>query len=190
MNLVRSTSTTLAGDATSAYLQLREQADRTALANLSALYSIAVDDHDLDTVVDCFATDGTFTRLGVVQRGHDDLRRFYATMMDLYVTTLHVPNTQVVDVDTAAGRATGLVTGHAELALEGRLLCAAYRYDDEYTRIDNRWVFQAREIGFMYNMPIEEMAIGFADDQRLRVPGRPIAAGDYPETLPTWNTYR
>lgn len=119
MDLARTTTTTLATSPEEAHLQLREQADKTALANLSALYSIAVDDHDLDldTVVACFAADGTFTRLGTTISGQAELREFYAKMMDRYVTTLHVSNTHVTDIDTAAGTATGLVTGHAELAL-------------------------------------------------------------------------
>lgn len=190
MDLASATTTTLAGTPEEAYLQLREQADTAALANLSALYSIAVDDHDLDTVVACFAPEGTFTRLGNTVTGHAALREFYATMMDRYVTTLHVPNTHLADVDTLAGTATGMVTGHAEVALGSRLLLAAYRYDDRYVRLESRWVFATRTIRFMYNVPFEEMATSFSDSMRMRIPGTDVAAGDYPETLPTWSTYR
>jgi hypothetical protein len=42
----------------------------------------------------------------------------------------------------------------------------------------------------MYNVPFEQMATSFADRFRLRVPGTPVAEGDYPEALPTWATYR
>jgi hypothetical protein len=42
----------------------------------------------------------------------------------------------------------------------------------------------------MYNVPFDEMATSFADRRRLRVPGTPVVEGDYPETLPTWSTYR
>ena len=42
----------------------------------------------------------------------------------------------------------------------------------------------------MYNVPFEQMADSFADSVRIRPPGGPDADGDYPETLPTWTTYR
>src|SRR4051794_34935364 len=93
--LTAATSTTLASTPEEAYLQVRELADKAALVNLSVLYSQAVDDHDLDTVVDCFAPDGSFTRLGTTVRGHADLRSFYASMMDRYVTTLYTPETHL-----------------------------------------------------------------------------------------------
>ena len=112
-------------------------------------------------------------------------------MMDRYVTTLHIPNSHVIEVDTDAGTATGLLTGQAELALGNRLLMAAYRYDDSYVRDDaGRWTFAARELQFMYNVPFEQMPTSFADRVRIRPPGGPDADGDYPETLPTWTTYR
>jgi hypothetical protein len=190
MDLAGLTSTTLAASPEEAYLQLRALADRAALVDLSVGYSQAVDDHDLDTVVDCFAPDGSFTRLGTTVRGHAHLRSFYAAMMDRYVTTLHTPETHLAQVDVRAGTATGVVNGHGELALGDRLLLAAYRYDDEYVRLGDRWVFAARSIRFMYNVPFDQMATSFADRRRLRVPDAPVADGDYPETLPTWSTYR
>jgi hypothetical protein len=188
--LSATTTTTLAGTPEEAYRQVRELADKAALVNLSVLYSMAVDDHDLDTVVACFAPDGSFTRLGTTVQGHADLRAFYASMMDRYVTTLHTPESHVAVVDVDAGTARGVVNGHGELALGDKLLLAAYRYDDEYVRLDDRWVFAARTIRFMYNVPADEMPTSFADARRLRVPGTPVAEGDYPEKLPTWSTYR
>jgi ketosteroid isomerase-like protein len=188
--LSATTSTALPTSPEEAYREIRRLADRAALVDLSVLYSMAVDDHDLDTVVSCFAPDGTFTRLGTTVRGHADLRTFYASMMDRYVTTLHTPESHVAVVDVEAGTARGVVNGHGELALGHQLLLAAYRYDDSYVRLDGRWVFAARSIRFMYNVPFEEFGTSFADDRRLRVPGTEVAAGDYPETLPTWSTPR
>jgi len=191
VNLDATTTTILATDETSTRRALRELADKDAIRALGALYSIAVDDHDLATVVRCFADDGSFTRAGTTYAGHPVLREFYAGMMDRYVTTLHIPNSHIIDVDTEAGTATGLLTGQAELALGNQLLMAAYRYDDSYLRLDTgRWVFAARELRFMYNLPVEQMPTGFADARRIRLPGTAPVEGDFPETLPTWSTYR
>ena len=130
MDLYRSTSTRLAGTTDDLALAVRALADKDAIRALGVLYSVAVDDHDLDTVVACFAPDGSFSRAGVTYTGRDKLR----------------------DGD--------------------------------------RWVFAARELRFMYNVPFEQMPTSFADSRRIRLPGLPRAEADYPETLPTWNTYR
>jgi len=191
MDLDLATSTLLAGSSEELARQVRTLADKDAIRALGALYSVAVDDHDLATVVRCFAPDGSFSRAGTTYAGHEELRPFYAVMMDRYVTTLHIPNSHVIEVDTVAGTATGLLTGQAELALGSRLMMAAYRYDDSYVRDDaGRWTFAARELRFMYNVSFEQMPTSFADSIRIRPPGGPDAAGDYPETLPTWTTYR
>lgn len=191
MHLDPATTTAPATDDQGLRSQLRALADKDAIRALGALYSVAVDDHDLDTVVRCFAADGTFTRAGTTYAGHDVLRDFYTGMMDRYVTTLHIPNSHVIEVEPVAGTATGLLTGQAELALGNRLLMAAYRYDDSYRRLEEgRWVFASRELRFMYNVPFEQMPTSFADSQRIRLPGAPYADGDYPETLPTWESHR
>jgi hypothetical protein len=118
------------GSPEEAYRQLRELADKAALVNLSVLYSMAVDDHDLDTVVACFAPAGASPGSAPRSAGTAQLRDFYGSMMDRYVTTLHTPESHVAVVDVDAGTATGVVNGHGELALGDRLLLAAYRYDD------------------------------------------------------------
>src|SRR3954463_365642 len=168
--LSAATTTTLPDSPEEAYRQVRELADKGALVNLSVLYSMAVDDHDLDTVVACFAPDGTFTRLGTTVRGHEELRTFYASMMDRYVTTLHTPESHVAVVDVDAGTATGVVNGHGELALGDQLRLAPSRCDARYVRLGGPWVFASRTIRFMYNVPFEQMPTSFADRRRMRVP--------------------
>lgn len=193
MDLDTATTTTLADDQETLARQVRSLADTEAIRALNALYSVAVDDHDLASVVRCFAADGSFTRAGTVYTGHDELRPFYASMMDRYVTTLHVPHSHVIEVDTEAGTGSGLATGHGELALGDRLLVTAFRYDDRYVRLDDeggRWVFAARDLRSMYVVPFEEMGSSFADSRRIRMPGAEPAEAAFPETLPTWSTYR
>ncbi|MDR7303959.1 nuclear transport factor 2 family protein [Haloactinomyces albus] len=188
MDFRRPTTTAPAQTPEEAYRQLRSLADESALRNLGALYSMAVDDHDIDTVVAMFAEDGSFTRAGHTVQGHTALRDFYIGMMDRYVTTLHIPNSHVITVDDDT--ATGILTGQAELSLNGTLMMAAYRYDDRYARQDGRWVFAARTLKFMYVVPIEQMPTSFGDSKRIRWPETPYAEADLPEALPTWDSYK
>jgi uncharacterized protein (TIGR02246 family) len=162
--------------------------DQQAIRDLGALYSMAVDDHDIERVLDCFAPDGSFTRAGNKVTGHQALRPFYVGMMDRYVTTLHTPHSHVVWID-GPGQAGGTLTGHAELSLEGTLMMAAYRYDDRYAQLDRRWVFASRSLQFMYVVPFQEMATSFTDAKRIRWPQQAYAEADFPETFATWQSY-
>lgn len=184
------TSTQLATTLEGALLQLRALADKDAIRSLAALYAMAVDHHDIDVVVGSFAEHGTFSRAATTYRGHAELRAFYEKMMDRYVSTLHIPNSHVIIVDAEAGTAEGVMLGQAELSLEGRLLMATYRYDDSYTRDDDRWLFSSRDLTFMYNVPLDEMAESFTDAIRIRIPGTEPVVADYPESYATWSTYR
>ncbi|MCW2525589.1 MAG: hypothetical protein JWM76_449 [Pseudonocardiales bacterium] len=189
MDLFTSTTTADVGSSPEALVrQVQVLTDQSAIRDLGALYVMAVDDHDLERVVACFAPKGSFTRAGNTVTGSEDLRAFYIKMMDRYITTLHTQHSHVIQVD--GDSATGLVTGHAELSLEGVLMMAAYRYEDVYTRTDRRWVFEERSLRFMYVVPVQDLPIAFTGDKRIRWPETPFAAADFPETLPTWNSYR
>jgi hypothetical protein len=108
--------------------------------------------------------------------------------MDRYVTTLHTPHSHVIAMNDRDS-ATGLTTGHAELSFEGTLMMAAYRYDDTYSRVDGRWMFQSRSLNFMYIVPVQDMSSAFAGRLRIRWPQLPYAEADFPEKLPTWTSY-
>jgi uncharacterized protein (TIGR02246 family) len=168
---------------------LQKLTDQAAIRDLAALYVMAVDDHDIERVLDCFAPTGSFTRAGVKTTGHDALRTFYVAMMDRYVTTLHTPHSHVIATDDA-NSATGLSTGHAELSLNGTLMMAAYRYSDRYVRIGRRWVFEDRALRFMYVTPFQDMPTTFTGPARIRWPELPYAEADIPESSSTWTTYR
>lgn len=169
---------------------VRDLVAAQAIRNLSAIYSMAVDDHDLDTVVACFTPDGSFERVGTKTTGHADLRAFYRMMMERYRTTLHVPEGHVVHIDPVdPDKATGVVAGHGELVMDATVMMAAYRYTDNYRLLDGRWKFASRSLQFMYVMPFEQMATGFGSRKRIRWPEQPFAEADIPEGLPTWTSH-
>ncbi|MBI1376610.1 MAG: nuclear transport factor 2 family protein [Frankiales bacterium] len=169
---------------------VRELADQQAIRNLSAVYSMAVDGHDLATTLACFTEHGAFERAGVTTAGQDALHSFFTTMMSRYSTTLHTPEMHVITVEQGDPRtASGVATGHAELVLEGTLMLAAYRYDDEYAVEAGRWRFSRRRLRYTYVLPFESMATGFGDTRRIRWPQTPFQEADLPESLPTWSDH-
>jgi ketosteroid isomerase-like protein len=162
--------------------------DTEAIRNLLAIYSIARDDNDIESLLACFADDGAFVNSGVRYEGHPALRAHYVGNMDRYRTTLHTTHTQLVDF-TTADAADGVVTGHAELSFGDDLMLAAYRYADRYARVAGRWVIRERRLRFMYAAPFDEMATSFTTPLRMRWRGREPYAADFPESSPTWTTY-
>jgi uncharacterized protein (TIGR02246 family) len=168
---------------------VRAQADLQAIRDLGVLYARAVDDHDLDPLVAMFTPDGVFERRGVAATGSAEIRAAYVASFDTYRTMLHTAHPGVVQLH-GDGTASGWSHGHAELATRSTLVMASYRYADDLRCVDGRWLFARRSITFMYAVPADQLATGFGSVERIRWPRTTPEAGDYPETSPTWDTYR
>lgn len=193
LSVIAALTTVPSRDADPAAL-VRDLTDRQAIADLGVLYARAVDDHDIDAVVDTYVPDGVFSRRGVAAAGATAIRAAYADSFDTYVTMLHTAHPGVVRLhgaaDSDARTATGWSHGHAELATRSTLVLASYRYEDELVRTGGRWRFARRAITFMYAVPADQLADSFGDPLRMRWPRTEPEAGDYPEASPTWSTYR
>jgi ketosteroid isomerase-like protein len=168
---------------------VRAQADLRAIGDLGVLYARAVDDHAIDALVAMFTPDGVFERRGVQAVGAAEIRAAYVASFDTYRTMLHTPHPGVVQLH-GDGTASGWSHGHAELATKSTLVLASYRYEDEYRCVDGRWLFARRAITFMYAVPADEMAGSFGGVERMRWPRTAPEAADYPESSPTWDSYR
>lgn len=158
---------------------------RLSLLELVTRYSVARDDRDMASLLDCFTPDAVFRRRGKDVVGHRQLHDFFLASMRRYDLTTHTNHGQILH-QVGAGLVKGLVTGHAELVLDGRLVVASYRYHDTYRRTDTGWRIASRELRFLYAMPVDRLAQGFTGMRRVCWPGAEDAAADYPETLPTW----
>jgi uncharacterized protein (TIGR02246 family) len=181
--------TTVPDVATDLAAAVRAQADLQAIRDLGVLYGRAVDDHDIVTLVEMFTPDGVFERRGVAASGSAEIRAAYVASFDTYVTMLHTAHPGVVQLH-GDGTATGWSHGHAELATRSTLVMASYRYEDDLRRVDGRWLFARRSITFMYAIPADQLATSFGSAERIRWPRTTPEAGDYPETSPTWDSYR
>ncbi|MGV9949582.1 SgcJ/EcaC family oxidoreductase [Rhodococcus aetherivorans] len=159
------------------------------IRDLAGRYALAVDDHDIDTVLSMFTEDGVFEVAGTELRGREQIRPFYVSSMDRYHTMLHTPEIHLVTIEDGS-HASGIMTGHAELAVHDTLMMTAFRYRDRYVRRDGTWLFERRAVSFMYAVPFESMGSSFRTTKRIRWPQTRYTEADYPESAPTWNTYR
>ncbi len=168
---------------------VRAEADIRAIGDLTSLYARAVDDHDLDTLVAMFTPEGVFEVRGHRAAGAEQLRTAYVESFGTYRTMLHTPHPGVVQLH-GNGTASGWSSGHAELATRRTLVLAAFRYEDDYRRLDGRWLFARRSVTFMYAVPVDQLSGSFGTVERIRWPGTSPAAADYPESTATWDRHR
>ena len=65
---------------------------------------------------------------------------------------------------------------------DGVAMQVALRYKDTYRRVDGRWRFADRLMGYMYYLPFTELAAGLGDRDSVRAYGDHRPA-DWPESL-------
>jgi uncharacterized protein (TIGR02246 family) len=166
--------------------QLGRLMDRAELQDLVNRYAMAVDDHDLAAVAGMYTEDACFVRRGRTAAGRAEVLSSLEKSMRRYGPTIHTTHALVISWDDE-NNARGVATGHAELALHGELMLAAYRYRDRYRREARGWRFAQRELRFIYGGPAAARPAIFAGELRLRWPDEPATAADLPESLPTWD---
>ncbi|TQK20390.1 SnoaL-like protein [Microbacterium sp. SLBN-154] len=130
-----------------------ERDDEREIRDLSHRYAVALDRGDTESWAALFAEDVAFESGGTVRR-REDVLAIPADQLRRYERTLHAVTTQVIARD--GDRATGTVYCIAhhlyrDTHQHGRFpfdLTHAFliRYEDEYARIDGRWVFGRRHV--------------------------------------------
>lgn len=142
---------------------------RESLRELSSLYAMAVDSHDLDALHLMFHPDAVLDRDGEIASGRSAVLDLLAASMRGFRRMLHTPETHVVHVSGARGE--GIATAHAELVTSRGVVLAAHEYEDEYVVHDGRWVFARRRIRFVYAARADEYGKVLPADDRVRLPG-------------------
>jgi ketosteroid isomerase-like protein len=146
--------------------------DRLAISELVAFYGRCVDDRDWQSLADLYTTDGVFDSTGEKSQGRDALISYYQERTSRYSASYHYPHSVEISFHDT-GTASGVVCGHAELALEGETVVVAMRYKDQYRKNGDRWQFKSRETQLLYVLKASEIATGFSDRYRVRWPGSP-----------------
>jgi uncharacterized protein (TIGR02246 family) len=165
--------------------------DRTEILNLVARYYNAVDDRDIELVGELFCDDGVFGRYNGTDRaeGRDAIKAFYYDRLSGVGPSFHYPHAHLIEFDSP-DTATGVITAHAEMGIEGKMVMTGFRYEDRYRRDgDGVWRFLERLTRFYYFMSHEDLHHHYEDDVRIRWPGEPMVA-DLPDGLDTWKEFK
>ena len=160
-----------------------------AIRQLVQQYSFDVDDHDIDSLAECFAEDSRYRsadgRIDV--SGRAKIHAYFGQRMAELGPTCHVTHDHVVDLDAAnPAIARGKVVSHAEVVADGKPMCTCLRYVDEYVLEAGRWRFRERVMHFMYFCPVDEYP-RVLTSRRRKFMGGVWSDADLPEGTPTWS---
>jgi ketosteroid isomerase-like protein len=158
----------------------------SAIRQLVARYCFAIDDRRVADIAALFAEDAIVcSGDGVMNaNGLAAIMAQFAGRFSVLGPGAHYMHDVQIDF-TDADHATGLVSGHAELARNGRMMVVGLRYHDEYRRTAAGWRFARRQINFLYYVPVEDYPGILLQRMRNRAYAAPAPA-DFPENLPGW----
>jgi ketosteroid isomerase-like protein len=159
--------------------RLRRVEDTLAIHDLVARYAFAIDDRDFDALRELYARDAIFGGSVETAVGRDAVVEYLERQMQRYGPTMHSPHIQTIDWGQD-GTASGVVSVHAEQALNGTLVIVAFRYYDRYRFEEGRWRFVERRLKFLYATPAAEWPDIFRTQLRRRWPGQPAAPAELP----------
>jgi ketosteroid isomerase-like protein len=165
---------------------------REQIRELVARYGMLIDNRDLAAVGELFCREGRFrSRDGVLDaRGRGAVMEQFKGRYAALGPTNHFVHEHIISLDERdPDSATGLVTSHAEVVRNEEPMWVAMRYADVYRREDGRWRFADRLLSFFYYLPVRDYVRFLGVPERMRAYETPGMA-DYPEALPTWNTWR
>lgn len=164
---------------------------RVEIAELVSGYAIACDEHDIERLRTQFAEDAVLDSPSQLlqARGREEILALYVRLFRIRGPGYHWTHDHFVHFDsTHPQRATGLVLSHAETCPDHEASVSGMRYDDEYRRIDGRWLFQKRTLKFLYYVPAKDYVQALNGPMRVTMGGRRLP-GDYPESTPGWQHF-
>lgn len=165
--------------------RLEAEAD---IRRLVSRYSFDVDDRELERIATLFTADAKVRSADgeMVAAGLNAIIEMYQKRFSVLGPGAHYTHDHWIDLsDFRERRATGRVTGHAELERNGEMMVCALRYEDVYRFTNDIWQFAERLIQFLYYVPVADYPgiLLTRDRNHAYAEARPA---DYPEGLPHW----
>lgn len=131
--------------------------DVEAIKQLKARYCLACDDNfNVNALMDLFAEDAIWEgdNLGLHQ-GREAIRDFYRGITSLLTFAIHYVTNPVIDVEGDRARGSWYLLEPGTRRNEEALWIVG-RYDDEYARIDGRWLFKRVNLKILIRSPYED----------------------------------
>ncbi|MDB5723234.1 MAG: snoaL-like domain protein [Alphaproteobacteria bacterium] len=161
------------------------------IRQLAARYCFYLDRREVDLIGSLFTADATVRSADGAMNatGTKALIDLYLRRFEVLGPGQHVTHDHQIDfVGDGREQATGRVSGHAEVARNGRVMIAATQCEDVYRNTPDGWKIADRLIRFLYYVPAEAYATVFLSRNRNHAYGEPTEV-DFPESLPSWISF-
>lgn len=164
--------------------RLQQLEDREAIRNLISRYAFAVDDHDFNVLATLWAPNA---RYGFYDEIHAQGAEKIAALLKANIQTggvsFHTNHDHVIEwTDDNPDLAHGILSCHAEVTVANEHQVSGIRYRDTYVRLEGKWLFAERLLGFLYFSPAEDYAGLLLREERLHLPGLPPMKAHWPRS--------
>jgi len=168
------------------YLESRE-----AIRQLITTYGIACDEHDMETLMNCFTEDAVYgsPNGAMVATGKSEIEDMFVNAFMVRGAGFHWTHDIMITMDDQnPDNASGLVCSHAETTPGGIHSIASMKYFDEYRRENGKWFFSKRSINMLYYVPVSEYPDSLKRINRVFM-GEEWHPADFPESTESYQNF-
>ena len=128
------------------------------IRNLKATYAAACDDnYNPDAIAGLFVEDAVWDSDGLGKfEGREAIREFFRGISSYFTFALHYGLNPKIEVAGDTARARWYLFMPCTVSDGGRALWRAGFDDEEYVRVDGRWMFKSKKSETIFNTPFEE----------------------------------
>ena len=128
------------------------------IRNLKATYAAACDDnYNPDAIAALFVEDAVWESDGLGNfEGREAIREFFRGISSYFTFALHYGLNPKIEVAGDTARARWYLFMPCTVSDGGRAIWRAGIDDEEYVRVDGRWMFKRKKSATIFNTPFEE----------------------------------
>ena len=128
------------------------------IRNLKAVYAAACDDnYNPDVIASLFVEDAVWESQGLGRfEGREAIREFFRGISSYFTFALHYGLNPHIEVTGDTARARWYLFMPCTVSDGGRALWRAGIDDEEYVRVDGRWMFKSKKSAPIFSTPFEE----------------------------------
>ena len=132
--------------------------DANEIRNLKAEYAAACDDnYDPDRIAALFVEDATWESEGLGRfEGREAIREFFRGISSHFVFALHYGLNPHIEIDGDNARARWYLFMPCTVGETGQAMWRAGIDDEEYIRVDGKWMFKSKKSAPIFNTTYEE----------------------------------
>ena len=128
------------------------------IRNLKAVYAAACDDnYNPDVIASLFVEDAVWESQGLGRfEGREAIRKFFRGISSYFTFALHYGLNPHIEVTGDTARARWYLFMPCTVSDGGRALWRAGIDDEEYVRVEGRWMFKSKKSAPIFSTPFEE----------------------------------